>query len=389
MATFKAVLNNKPKADGTYTIMIRITQNRKIKHIAVGYAVKKDDWNELKGEVRKSNKLHKVINNAIEQIIIDAKQIATSNKVSAKDVQAGLKNTDVEGSFTEFCKLYAAEFRAKKKYYTADMYESIANKLNSYKQDASFRDITRDFLSGYEVYLISIGNSANTIHKDFSKLKTMYKRAIERGVTETQNPFDKYKVEKSEIHKTKLTGEEIQLIECCELSGDLDTARDIFIFRFYVAGMRIGDCLQLRWGNIVDDRVNYDMNKTGKVKSIILVDQAKKILLKYKKVSESDYVFPYLSQKYSDNELKRQVESKTTLINKALKSIAEVCNINKKITTHVARHSFANIMRKRGASLYGISKALGHSSLLVTENYLDTLDQSDVDNDMLKYLNNT
>jgi site-specific recombinase XerD len=74
-----------------------------------------------------------------------------------------------------------------------------------------------------------------------------------------------------------------------------------------------------------------------------------------------------------------QIVTKTAVINKYLKEIAKMAGIKKKITTHTARHSFADIARQKTDNLYNLSKTLGHSSLKVTEAYLSSFDEKAVD----------
>jgi integrase len=101
----------------------------------------------------------------------------------------------------------------------------------------------------------------------------------------------------------------------------------------------------------------------------------------YKGSGES-YIFPFLSDRYDYSDpmfLHNQIVAKTALINKYLKNLAKKAGINKKITTHTARHSFADIARQKTDNIYNLSKTLGHSSLKVTEAYLASFDEKAVD----------
>ena len=82
--------------------------------------------------------------------------------------------------------------------------------------------------------------------------------------------------------------------------------------------------------------------------------------------------------------LHNQIGSKTALINKYLKQIAKKAEISKNITTHTARHSFADIARQKTDNIYNLSKTLGHSSLKVTEAYLSSFDDQAVDDTLDK-----
>jgi len=137
----------------------------------------------------------------------------------------------------------------------------------------------------------------------------------------------------------------------------------------------------MTWDNVKDDRLVYTMFKTNKTHSLKLKDKPLAILEKYKDSGES-YIFPFFSDRYDYTDpmfLHNQIGAKTALINGYLKDIAKKAGINKKITTHTARHSFADIARQKTDNIYNLSKTLGHSSLKVTEAYLATFDEKAVD----------
>ena len=131
------------------------------------------------------------------------------------------------------------------------------------------------------------------------------------------------------------------------------------------------------------------MGKTKKFRRLKLVRQALQILDLYRGEDQKpdDYIFPFLNSKldYSNpTVLARQLSSKTTIINTNLKTLAKKVKINKTISSHIARHSFADVARKKRIDLYDISEAVGHSSLRVTEQYIASFDDNSLDNAMDK-----
>jgi integrase len=166
-----------------------------------------------------------------------------------------------------------------------------------------------------------------------------------------------------------------------EVGSLLWHVKNAFLFSFYNAGIRISDILLMKWDNIQDGRLIYKMFKTTKPHSLNLLDKPLSILEFYKGKSET-YIFPFLSDRYDYSDsmfLHNQIVAKTALINKYLKQIAKKAKISKKITTHTARHSFADIARQKTDNIYNLSKTLGHSSLKVTEAYLASFDEKAVD----------
>ncbi len=154
--------------------------------------------------------------------------------------------------------------------------------------------------------------------------------------------------------------------------------RNIFLFMFYCAGVRVGDCLRLRFGNIEGDILFYDMAKNADSQHGVTHKDALKIVELYKTPdkTEDDYIFPFLDNKisYTPEYLDNQISAKTALINNYLSKIADLAHIKKHITSHIARHSFADFARQKNISVYEISKALRHSSIQVTESYLSAFD---------------
>ena len=161
----------------------------------------------------------------------------------------------------------------------------------------------------------------------------------------------------------------------------LDNVRNAFLFSFYNAGIRISDILLMTWDNIKDDRLVYTMYKTNKAHSLKLKKKPLEILEKYKGNDDS-YIFPFFSDRFDYSDpmfMHNQIGAKTALINKYLKEIAKKAGVNKKVTTHTARHSFADIARQKTDNIYNLSKTLGHSSIKITEAYLATFDEKAVD----------
>jgi len=109
----------------------------------------------------------------------------------------------------------------------------------------------------------------------------------------------------------------------------------------------------------------------------------KYVVIAHSKAYSGDYIFPILDERYSDpKELRKRISSKNVIVNRHLKTIATKAGIQASVSFHVSRHSFANYALKKGMDLYAISKALGHSDLKVTEEYIKTFDEELLDQSM-------
>lgn len=166
----------------------------------------------------------------------------------------------------------------------------------------------------------------------------------------------------------------------------IELVRDTFVLSFYLRGRRIGDVLSLKHFELINGRVIRDSRKVDKAMDIKIVPNAQAILEKYKGKSEW-YVLPWLTidPKFDqpDNEVyavryQKHIEAKTAVINKYLKILAGMAGIEKNLTTHVARHTFAYLADQFGMTSKRIQDMLEHSDLKTTENYIFDLKRSDV-----------
>jgi integrase len=156
--------------------------------------------------------------------------------------------------------------------------------------------------------------------------------------------------------------------------------KNYFLFAYYAAGIRIGDFMQLQWKNIVKDTLIYNMDKTASAHEVVLIPKAKAILKLYqtKNTNSENYIFPILKNellKADKLKLNSAISSKNAVINLNLKKIALKAKINKNLTFHISRHSFADILRQQDVSIYDIKDLLGHSDIKITQNYLKSFDR--------------
>lgn len=398
MISYNIELNSKPnKGSKEYTLLLRITVDRKHARIKLPYSVRTDQFNKDPNQshyIRQNHKRHAKINAEIEDKIQEAKDTAKEIEKDGKAITAlSIKARMLQPkslSFFKYAEKLAEALEKSKRIGNFKKYRTITEKLKEFRkgEDLLFQEIDVAFLNKYQAHLEKLGNATNTVHGNLRTIRAIYYRAIdEELVKQGNNPFFTFKMKAGKAERVRLTFDELLLIEKLDLKkGELLwNVRNAFMFAFYCAGIRVSDILMLKWSNINNGRLEYEMYKTKLRHSVKLVDQAKAILGSYNKGKPEDYIFPFFSSDidYSDELfLFNQLASKTTLLNKSLKTIATKAKINKKISTHTARHTFADLARQKDINLYNISKALGHSKLNVTENYLASFDEKAVDDTM-------
>jgi integrase len=207
--------------------------------------------------------------------------------------------------------------------------------------------------------------------------------AINQGkMKRADYPFYAFKLKNEPTQRAFLSEKELEAIEKIKLQAptSLSLTRDIYIFSAYAGGIRISDLLLMKWNNFDGERLNFKVSKTGRELNIKLPDSSLKILKKYHtKVSQpSDFIFPFL-----DNDLKvedprilyKAISSATALGNKNLKIIASGAKVNKSISFHTARHTFATRALRKGIRIEYVSRLLGHANIKETQVYAKIVNQ--------------
>ena len=131
--------------------------------------------------------------------------------------------------------------------------------------------------------------------------------------------------------------------------------------------------------NIIDNRLVYFRKKTKKLIKLPLQEKAIRIIQYYQNKNRK-YIFPILFDTHVSELQKRyRIHDVIADINKYLKEIGKELNIPINLTTYVARHSFATVLKREGVSTSIICESLGHSSEKVTQIYLDSFENSQID----------
>jgi len=117
--------------------------------------------------------------------------------------------------------------------------------------------------------------------------------------------------------------------------------------------------------------------------TIPLSNEVLEIIQRYAvgKSKSSDYIFPILDGAVHETELQRynRIHKILGKVNPALKKVAKMAGIDVNLTTYVARHSFATVLKKSGVNIALISETLGHSDITTTQIYLDSFEDSQID----------
>ncbi len=445
MATIKLILwKYHKKKDGTRPIVLRIIQDRKPKYVFTGEYVLEKDWSEKESKVKKSHPNSTRLNNVLIKKLSEAHATileleAKEAHHSAKQIQKHVRHRKIAVSFfpvaaeriknkyeagtfsvakSELSILYnITEFlNYKRSAPKAQIVEEIKNRrkervslarkgkfstydaLNEFskKKTLAFEDIDVAFIKRYKTFCSAyLGQSTRTISNQLIFIRTLFNQVITNGdVSEKFYPFagDKEKIKITSSNKIGLNAEEIKLIEELELEPHTSIwhAKNVWLFAFYFAGLRISDALELKWSDFVDWRLYYTMNKNEKPVSLQIPEKALSIVKLYEgeKSSQDDYIFPFL-KKANPNDPKdifTKTRNATSLFNKYLKRIAAKCGIEKNLSNHIARHSFGNLAGDKIHPLM-LQKLYRHSNLKTTINYQANFIHKDADDALGEVLN--
>jgi site-specific recombinase XerD len=400
---------DKKRDNGECPIYLRITQNRKSRYLSTGVFIKPKFWNPNKEEVRKSHRNYKSLNSILDKEQDKAESIQAElsryGKDSAKAIQKRLKQQEA-GDFFDLADEYLENVKAEKSYYTHKNNKVAIDKVEAFEGERSLplKHIDTAWLERFEQFLKQeYNNHPNTINKNFRPIRAVIKKALKRHLISV-NPLNNFEGAKraKPQPKTKLSINQIRAIEefDFEKGSNLWHTRNYFMFSFYSGGIRFGDLCCLKWKDIKEGHISYQMNKNKKPFRVELNQYQQNILDCYSENKKTEnYIFPILNnhKDYSDSTyLRKRISSKNALINKWLGNIAGKVNAKlekekskipkiENISFHVARHSFAQYaIDEKDLSMYELRQILRHSKIQTTEKYLKGLDEKLADKAMKK-----
>ena len=281
-----------------------------------------------------------------------------------------------------------------KKYGSASKHKVTLALLQHFKTtNMRFEELDLTYLREFEIFLRQRGNVNNSLATKFSVLKAVYNKAVSEGVfVPKSNPFQQFKVGSlwTNTRKRAITKEDIQRLIEAELpvtrSPYTEFARDIFLFSYFSAGINFKDIATLRHEDMVEKRIYYCRHKTGKPMTCRLHPLAQQIIDKYisKGSSQEDYIFPILDRHVhrTEQQIHNRVHKVLVHVNRELKAWSTRLGLATTLTTYVARHTYATVLKRSGVSVELISESLGHSDLSTTQIYLDSFENSQIDEAM-------
>ncbi|MCD8173878.1 MAG: site-specific integrase [Alistipes sp.] len=385
-STFRTQFNirkDKVKKNGKVPINCRISIDGESSQFSIKLEVDPNIWDVnlggAKGRTAEAVMVNRVLDHVRTQLINQYHELSKyGDKITAAMLREAFLGFEIE-SHTLLS--YFAEFNDRhEKLIGIDITQSTFNKYDlTYRRLKEFLKVKRrledipmpqidyDFVMDFHTYLkvdyrMQI-NSSEKLMRIFKRIMTL---AFKNGLI-PKDPFVSYKIKKIKKDRGYLTAVELDRIRNYKAeSRKLEKVRDLFIFSCNT-GLDYSTLASLTVSNIVEDEdgtktIIVNRVKTRVQSQITLLPEALEILEKYEPLRQGPYVLPVMSnQKY----------------NQYLKEIAKSCSIEKNVTTHLARHTFATtVTYANGVKIDAIQQMLGHTKLATTQIYSRMLDST-------------
>ena len=398
ISSIKVVLyESKTLKNGEHPIMIRLTKDRKTKYLSLGASCSKDLWNYNENAPKSKHPLFKELVNKINKKRLEASKLVLSLENEEKDYTAEMLQSGMKAKvlikrtvFVYFDEVINRLESANRVGY-GNVFQATKTSLMKFRddKDLEFSDITMNFILAYEENFYTRGCKMNSVFVHLRTLKTLINYARREGIVKQEyNPFKDIcftKFRRIKTAKRAISKQDMHLIIGLDIEPNttLYDTRNYFVFSYYNRGMNFIDMAFLKWDNIDKGRLNYTRKKTKEDFTIGLLDPALEILKHYKEqpfYNPDGFIFPILNDSYDsprriDNRLDRMLK----IVNSDLKLIAAKAGIDIKLTTYVARHTYATVLKRSGVAMPIISEALGHESEKTTRIYLDSFENSILD----------
>lgn len=371
--SIKFYLNTSKSNIGELPIYLRLTYQRRKSELYTGFTSPLKKWDHQSGESKSDNitnrNLSELRTKAYELFSERIRQNLPINASILKDLILGKNKAEI--GLVAYFEEHIKQINLK-----AEIEQSSLNKykqsleslkifiLNSYHTtELNIKNLDYSFINKYDLFLnVERKLHKNTINKYHSRLRTLLLKAFNENIID-RNPYSNFKLINTKTQRQYLSEQEITQLVKLDLKQNqsLDKVKDIFLFSIYT-GIRFQDAQDLSINNLFKEGKSYFIRfiqkKTGANLGIPIMNQVVSIIDKYKNLPER-IVLDKLLPKISNQK-----------INAYLKVIGEMANINKPITHHIARHTFATtICLNNDVPIEDLSKLLGHSSIKTTQIY--------------------
>ncbi|OFX56268.1 MAG: hypothetical protein A2066_12750 [Bacteroidetes bacterium GWB2_41_8] len=373
MAISKVYIDpKKAKKNGEISVYILVHIDYKSVKFNTGVSCFEADFDVKASRISGNSKKAKDDNLIIESCMARINEIFVRYRLQNIPLTAELlknewKNPTRRIDFHSFMKEAIEERRPDVTVGTYKNHKAFSTKIKQFRKSLAFTEITPDFIDSFARWLKTKdggGLDVNTVHGQLRRFRTYMNIAVHKGII-TTNPFSKVRLRKKQTNRVYLT--KIELESLCKLySSDELTATHQSVLRHFLfmcfTGVRISDLKLLTENNVIDRMLVFSVFKTKNTKdSMIKVPLTKQAL---KLIIDEGREDVRLFDCFSDQKM-----------NQYIKKICQKIGIEKQVTNHTGRHTFATLWLKETKNLAVLQKLLGHSDIKETMIYVHVDDQ--------------
>lgn len=270
---------------------------------------------------------------------------------------------------------------------TMQSYNSTLANIAKFKGNSiPIENVTVEWLKDFEKFMAK-ERSVTTIAINMRNIRTMMNVAVkENYIKQSLYPFGvgKFEIQTAEGVKKALSFDQIKKIK--KFKGEdpkLLMYRDIWLFIYYCNGINIADLIQLKYSNIIDGEIRFVREKTKRTSKIlkpvlaIVTKEMQDIIDRWGNENKPDnYIFNLVKHSKDPEVGMTRKKWFTKDFNQHLKMIGTAVGVQN-ISSYSARHSFATVLKRKGANIAFISECLGHTSLNTTQSYLDSFEKEE------------
>lgn len=369
--TIKFTLRKTRKTDAKAPIYLNVTVDRKNTRRAIGYELLPNEWNPAKEEAKKNFAVNAKIQ-GIKNQLNDLQYKLQKNPVQMSPAQVADLLLNKSQNSDELLQFFSDRMEIEKNRKviaqgTYNHYKSCHKRLSEFiqikykKKDVPIDYVDIKFIESFEVFLTDKKLNRNSINNNYhKKLKTTLNAAIRENRID-KNPYNQFKIVQIHTKREFLTEQELKLVINTDFSSNksLDKVRDLFVFSCFT-GLRYSDTQSITNKDVIlSEKESYiykSQDKTSEVVHIPLIPEAIDIIRKYE--TNERMITGNLLPKISNQKL-----------NSYLKNVAELSGIDKLLTFHISRHTFATYLINEGVPLEIVQKMLGHKNIRTTQIY--------------------
>lgn len=390
-------------SNGEAPLMVKITKSGKRSLKTLGVSVNPKYWDFERDKPKSNCPNRTYIVNIITNALQKYQAIQLDMETKCKDYTASELLNDAASKQTpvtveDFLTEHIQQLRENGKVGNSYAYLNLRTTLHNFygkKLNFFFNAVDIQFCNKFEAWMRKNKFEDTTMNYYFRTLRATYNKAVEsKCANREKSPFIEYKLSRfsTKTQKRALSKENVMKLlklDCSDKSAKAQLAHDVFSFSYYCGGISLVDVANLTPSNIIDGRLIYERQKTHGIINLVMLDAPKIIIEKYASYQQrAGYLFPILDSRVHITPMQKfnRVRKLCHQLNKELHKLADELGIKEDVTTYVARHSFATVLKKSGVNIGIISQALGHQDIKTTQIYLSKFDNEQVDSAMQNLL---